>query len=301
MREDLPELIKYARELGMRTNLITNGLLCSVDSFVAALAEAGLHSAQVSLESHDAAIHDEIVGRPGAWRKTSEAVEVLKRHGVYTHTNTTICRGNRDSLTSLVRYVKERYDAPYLSMNMIIRTGTARDNENVRISYGDIKEILNPVLDLCQVLGIRFIWYSPTPYCVFNPVDHNLGSKSCACVSGLLSVNPSGDVLPCSSFNRGMGNLLKYSFERIWNSDEALYWRERRYVPPACRGCEYELLCGGGCPLYWEHRGSFDEIEKAAGRSPVMRNLLWRAEHSLRVKAKGVSGLLPAGRNEGDG
>lgn len=299
LREDLPELIAFASSTGMRVNLITNGIRCGEKSYAQELAGAGLNSAQVSLESHDEAIHDSIVGNTGAYRKTVQAVYNLKAAGVYTHTNSTICAKNKDSLIPLVKFVKGTWDNPYLSMNMIIRTGSARDNANTDITYSTIGGILTPVIDYCATIGVKLVWYSPTPYCIFNPVDHNLGSKSCACISGLVSVNPSGDILPCSSYNRGVGNLLKRSFEYIWNSDQALYYRERRYRPPVCSGCTYEVLCGGGCPLYWEHRGSFREIETVRDSRPRIKNFFWNIEHLLRARSSGVSGISESGGRNG--
>jgi radical SAM protein with 4Fe4S-binding SPASM domain len=304
LRDDLPDMVRHASGLGMRTNLITNGIRCADRDFVKALADAGLRSAQVSLESHRTDIHDAITGNAGSHEKTVRGIENLKGAGIYTHTNTTICSKNREFLKELITFVHESFGFPYLSMNMIIATGIARDNDNVRIGYATIGEIINPLIDYCEVLGIKFVWYSPTPYCMFNPVDRNLGSKSCACISGLLSVNPAGEVLPCSSYNRGVGSLLKRSFRYLWNSDQALYWRERRYTPPVCRGCEYEAMCGGACPLYWEHAGSFDEIERVRNRRPAFRNMLWTLENRIRVRTKGTPGITTGrgwtdGRSEG--
>jgi radical SAM protein with 4Fe4S-binding SPASM domain len=201
-----------------------------------------------------------------------------------------------EHLVPLVAFVKDTFDFQHLSMNMIIRTGIARDNDSVEITYAEVAELLPPVISHCESIGIRPVWYSPTPYCLFNPVDHNLGSKSCACVSGLLSVSPTGEILPCSSFSRGIGSLLTRSFESIWQSDEALYWRERRYKPPVCRGCEFEELCGGGCPLYWEHAGSFKEIETVRECSPKFKNAWWSVERALRTRSRGTTGLNSARR-----
>jgi len=291
LRPDLPDLVHYAAQVGLRTNLITNGVRCADAGLVDRLAEAGLKSAQVSLEAPTAERHDLITGRPGSFAATVAGIDHLRRAGIHTHTNTTICLENRDSLKELIRFVQERFGFPYLSMNMVIKTGIALDNANQSLNYTGIGGIVKPLVDYSETRGIRFVWYSPTPFCLFNPVDHGLGSKSCACISGLLSVNPSGEVLPCSSYDRGVGNLLKRPFGEIWNSDAALYYRERRYVPPACRECRLVNLCGGGCPLYWEHAGSFAELEQAVGRKPVVCNLAWRLEKAVRIRSKGIPGL----------
>lgn len=291
LRKDLPELIAHASERGMRTNLITNGIICSDPNFVKTLADAGLKSAQVSLESHDNDLHNKITGNSNAFKNTVQAVHNLKNAGIHTHTNTTICRGNKEHLIPLVEFVKKEFNASYLSMNMIIATGIARDNENINIGYTTIGGIIEPVLKFCAQNEIKFVWYSPTPYCIFNPVDHGLGSKSCACVSGLLSVNPSGEILPCSSYDKGIGNLLKHSFKHIWNSDQALYYREKRYVPPVCKKCDLEKLCSGGCPLYWENAGSFKEIEDRGKKPLIFNNFIWSLEKAVRTRSKGIRGI----------
>ena len=190
-----------------------------------------------------------------------------------------------------MRFVKDEFNAPYLSMNMIIATGIAKDNDNIKIGYSTIGDIIKPVIRYAGSIGIKFVWYSPTPYCIFNPIDHNLGAKSCACVSGLLSVNPAGQVIPCSSYDRGIGSLLDHSFSHIWNSDQALYYRERRYVPPVCGSCNMVKMCAGACPLYWENAGGFGEIEEVMGRRPRGKNLLWSIEKRFRLRTGGVKGL----------
>lgn len=295
LRDDLPELVAYASDKGLRTNLITNGIRCADKDLAAALGGAGLKSAQVSLESQDRDIHNAITGNPASYDKAVRGISNLSALGIHTHTNTTICSKNRDHLIPIARFVREEFGFSYLSMNMIIATGIARDNENIDIGYSAIGAILTPVLKFCEEIGIKFVWYSPTPYCVFNPLDHNLGSKSCACVSGLLSVNPAGDIIPCSSFDRGIGSILKHPFDYIWNSDQALYFREKRYLPPVCGGCDMEKICSGACPLYWENAGGFTELEKIRGKRPAFRNLLWKIERSLRLRTRGIQGLLKKG------
>jgi radical SAM protein with 4Fe4S-binding SPASM domain len=111
--------------------------------------------------------------------------------------------------------------------------------------------------------GVRFVWYSPVPYCLVNPVLLGQGAKSCSCVSGILSVDPAGNMLPCSSFAEGIGSLVEDSFEHVWTSRAARYWKQRQYVPPPCEGCADVDVCAGACPLYWDAAGSFAELPRA--------------------------------------
>ena len=288
LRGDLPELVAYARSKGMRVNLITNGFKCADRAYVQALAEAGLHSAQVSVEGGSAEVHDPITQHPGSWERSVRAVKNLREARIHTHTNTTICGGNRAHLLELVDFIAEELRSEYFSMNMVIRTGTALSHAQDDVSYRDIGAIIIAVQQHAKKKGVRFVWYSPVPYCLFNPVQAGLGSKSCACVDGLISDNPAGQLIPCSSFGQGIGDLLHDPFEKVWYSRTALYWRRKEFVPPVCQRCQIRDICCGACPLYWVERGNFDDLEGVAPGGPPWADLAWKIRRRLWSGTAGV-------------
>ncbi len=285
LRPDLSDLIAYAKSRRLRTNLITNGICCGTPGYVERLAEAGLDSAQVSLEAADPETHDQIVRHAGAWERTVRGIDLLKEAGIHVHTNTTINRSNRDGLLDLVDFLADM-EQPYLSMNMVIRTGGAVGS--MEIGYEEIGGLVVPVKRRAEEHGMRLVWYSPVPLCLFNPVAHGLGSQSCSAADGLLSIGPDGRVLPCSSFEQGVGNLLEEPFERIWNRRAARYWRRKEFLPPGCRDCELATLCCGACPLYWDERGDTSEIEDLTAASSALSKVVWRAKKRLLGRVRGV-------------
>jgi len=288
LRQDLPDLVAYAKGKGMRVNLITNGLRCADPEYVVALKAAGLDSAQVSLEGPSPELHDAIVRHPGAFAKTTQAVHVLREAKIHTHTNTTICRSNRDHLLRLVDYIADELHSEYFSMNVIISTGTALHHDEEDVTYTEIGPIIKQVQQRAKEKGTKLVWYSPVPYCLFNPITHGLGSKSCACVDGLLSVAPDGELLPCSSYERGIGNLLHHPFADLWYTRQAHYWRDKQFIPPMCRDCEMSHICCGACPLYWDSHGGFDELSGTAPGASWLDTLVWKAKRRLWGQAHGV-------------
>ena len=97
-------------------------------------------------------------------------------------------------------------------MNMVIRTGDAVGQTD--IGYADIGPLVLDLKKHAEDKGMKFVWYSPVPFCLFNPAAYGLGSPSCSAADGLLSIAPDGGVLPCSSFEQGVGNLLREEFRR---------------------------------------------------------------------------------------
>jgi radical SAM protein with 4Fe4S-binding SPASM domain len=285
LRRDLPELITYAKSKKMRANLITNGILCAREDFVRRLADAGLDSAQVSLEACDGETHDLVVDHPGAFNRTLQGLLNLKQAGIHTHTNTTINSRNLHALPELIDFLAE-LGQEYLSMNMVIRTGEAVGVSDIR--YEEIGDVVLPLKERAESNGMRFVWYSPVPYCLFNTAAHGLGSQGCAAADGLLSIAPDGQVLPCSSFEQGIGNLLEEEFQKLWNRRQARYWRNKEFLPPGCGNCELAQLCCGACPLYWDEQGGFAELAPYLSHTMPWERLAWRVKRRLLGKVKGV-------------
>lgn len=288
LRQELPQFVAHAKARGMRTNLITNGVRCADERLCDELAAAGLDSAQVSIEGPTAETHDAVTHTPGSFDKALQGIAHLKARGIHTHTNTTICPENVEHVIGLPD-LAQSLGNDYFSMNMVIRTGGAAGDDN-EVGYSTIGSVVEPILQRARELGLRMVWYSPLPYCLFNPVTIGLGSNSCAAADGLLSIAPDGQVLPCSSFETGIGNLLTESFDTIWNRRSARYWRNKEYLPPVCKECDLQRICCGACPLYWDEQQGFAEIpETARCRMSKLAEVQWKLKRRLIGKVKGVN------------
>ncbi len=53
-----------------------------------------------------------------------------------------------------------------------------------------------------------------------------------------------------------MGNLLRQSFQDIWFSSRAQFFKTEGYAPAECGGCESFTACQAACPLYWRYAGT---------------------------------------------
>jgi len=263
LRKDLEELIAYAGVRRLRVNLITNGTLATPER-ARSLFGAGLRTAQVSLESPDAAIHDALCGAPGSHAATLRGIAALQGAGIRVQTNSTLTRRNRESLLAMPAFLKS-IGVERFSMNLYIPSAGAQTAPELFVPYEDTGSFVDAVRASAAREGLTFFWYSPTPLCIYNPVARGLGNKSCAAADGLLSVAPSGDVLPCSSYPESLGNLLERDFSDIWFSERAAHFKNKRYAPETCAGCASFTACQAACPLYWAYAG-YGELERAAAR-----------------------------------
>ena len=271
LRRELPSLIAYASsELQMRVNLITNGTLITPRK-AKQLKKVGLASAQVSIEGPCEAIHDRITQTPGSFKASIQGLQALQNAGITVHPHMTICKSNLDVATQMPGFVKQLGFSRF-SANLVIPAGRGQAG-GLAVKYHEIGTVVENLIAVSAAEDIRFMWYSPTPLCLFNPIPHGLGNKGCSACEGLLSVDPMGNVLPCSSWREPVGNLLTDGFETVWFNTRAKHLRQKQAAHPGCRECPDFAICHGACPLYFQRHG-YDEIE------PYIQNLSQLACHS---------------------
>ncbi|GAB4526727.1 MAG: hypothetical protein Fur0018_12140 [Anaerolineales bacterium] len=250
LRADLPELIAHAEHNGQITGLNTNGRRLRDPRFVEALVQAGLDHVQITLESHEAAIHDHMVRCKGAWKQTVEGLRNALASPLFVMTNTTMLRDNVQGLPATLDFLAE-LGVPTIGLNALIYSGRGKD-----VGTGLPAQTLPALLEMArtktQSAGQKLIWYTPTQYCHFDPVQLELGVKGCTAALYNMCIEPDGAVLPCQSYYRPVGNIRRDPWERIWEHDLCRALRERRYTPAACQDCALLSECGAGCPLALE-------------------------------------------------
>ena len=247
LRPDLPELVAHAECNGQITGLNSNGRRLKDPALVQALVEAGLDHVQITLESHDAQVHDQMVAGPGAWEETVAGIRNALATNLYVMTNTTLLSNNAPFLRQTLELLGE-LGVPTVGLNALIYSG-----HGAQVGTGLSEASLPPLLDLAQEITSRYkqrlIWYTPTRYCQFDPLALDLGVKGCTAALYAMCTEPDGAVIPCQSYYQSLGNLLTDPWEAIWNHDLAVSLRERRDISSACRECDLLQVCGGGCPL----------------------------------------------------
>jgi radical SAM protein with 4Fe4S-binding SPASM domain len=244
----LRELIEHAEDVGLVTGLLTNGRRLSDRAYLDGLLEAGLDHIQITLESHDEAVHDQMVCSPGAWQETVAGIRNSVDADVYLMTNTTLTDLNAPGIEATIDFIAD-LGVPTFACNGLIYAGKGLD-VGIGIPEADLEPIMARVQARAQERGLRLIWYTPTRYCEFNPLEHDLGVKGCSAARYNMCVEPNGDVIPCQSYFESMGNILTDPWKSIWDSALANHIRSREWLPERCQGCPDVEICGGGCPLY---------------------------------------------------
>jgi radical SAM protein with 4Fe4S-binding SPASM domain len=252
LRNDLPELIAHAESIGQITGLNTNARRLADEKYVQKLVDAGLDHVQVTVESCDAQIHDEMMRAKGAFKQTIQGLKNVLATRLYVMTNTTMLRTNIHKIPDTLDFLAE-LGVPTIGLNALIYAG-----QGLTVGTGLHESELQPILDMAvqktSERGQRLIWYTPTQYCNFDPTVSNLGVKGCTASLYSMCIESNGSVIPCQSYYSPLGSMLTDSWNAIWNHKLSVQLRERRGLPAKCEGCPVVAECGGGCPLQFENQ-----------------------------------------------
>jgi len=252
LRADLVELVAYAQDLGLVTGLNTNARCLADSALMRSLVEAGLDHVQITVESHNPAVHNHMVRAAGAWDETVAGLRNAVGSGIYLMTNTTLLRDNAEDLEAILNFLAEE-KVPTVGLNALIYSGHGA-TVNTGLAEADLPPLLELASRLTRQHNQRLIWYTPTQYCHFNPILLSLGIKGCTAALYNMCVEPDGQVIPCQSYYEPLGHILDDAWADIWNHPLSLELRERKNIPEGCRHCDFLVECGGGCPLARAHQ-----------------------------------------------
>ncbi len=244
--KDLAELVASAREVGMYTNLITSALGLN-HRRAEQLRDAGLDSVQISFQADDAELADAIAGTKAYNRKLA-AARLVRELELPLTINAVLHRANIDRLAQIIA-LAEQLDAQRLELANTQFYGWAfREKEALLPTRAQIQAAERIAVAAqrrlrgkMEVLYILPDYYGTRP----KPCMHGWGQR-------YLTINPSGDVLPCQTAGAipslRFDSVREHSLEWIWHESEAFKrFRGTEWMPEPCRSCDQREKDFGGC------------------------------------------------------
>jgi pyrroloquinoline quinone biosynthesis protein E len=246
LRDDVEELVGYASGLGYYTNLITSGIGLT-EKRLAALKNAGLKQIQLSIQSADRALTNELVGARAHDIKLDVARRI-KAHGFPMVLNVPVVRQNIDQVERILA-MAESIGVDYLEFaNIQYYNWALLNREELLPTREQIEHAESAVKAARERLGNRMTIYFVIP-------DYYEGRPK-ACMNGWgtihLTIAPDGAALPCQEVRVIKGLEFPTVREKplawIWN--ESPLFRKFRgddWMQEPCRSCSEKEKDFGGC------------------------------------------------------
>ena len=234
LRANLVELVDAAQWFVTRLN--TNGRLLTPE-LCRRLYEASLDSVQVTLYSHDPAIHNALVGAEG-FDDTVAGIRNAVAAGLSVSVNTPLCSLNED-YAATVRFVHE-LGVRYVTCSGLIPSGSAEGAESraTRLTEEQLTDVLRRAVTAAEELEMEMDFTSPgwLKEETLRSMGLTLVPSCGACLSNM-AIAPDGGVIPCQSWlsSQPLGNMLTDDWDKIWQS--------QRCAAIRAKSAKMEQLC----------------------------------------------------------
>lgn len=244
LHPDFKAIIDTCDQLGIPFVVFTNGRWRRADEILALFAGCkNLDGLLISLHGHDPATYSAFV--------VTDSFDIVTRHirqasaaGIRVGTNTILLRSNVEhierianlsfSLGAASAAFSRYYGAPL---------------PGLELTQDELREAMARVAAL-RVHEPRIVFNNCVPMC-FSDVD--IPTKGCTSGFTHCTIDPLGNVRPCTHSPFMLGNLLDQDIMTIWDSTPLWQWRD--LIPPACTSCGVFTRCRGGCRATAYHQG----------------------------------------------
>ena len=244
-RADLGAIVRAAAAANLYTHLVTSGIPIRAKG-LAAIADAGLRSVQLSLQDSRGESSDWIAGTECFGDKIAFAREV-RRLGLPLILNVVLHRHNLDHTAEIIELARE-LDAERLELANVQFHGWARKNRDGLLPRREQIEQAAQSVERARRDTTR-------PEILFVLPDHFRGRPK-PCMGGWgrknLVVSPDGLVLPCQEAHTLSGlefwNVKDRSLGTCWENAPGMNaFRGQDWMEEPCRTCPQRSIDFGGC------------------------------------------------------
>ncbi|MBN1972638.1 MAG: radical SAM protein [Sedimentisphaerales bacterium] len=255
-REDVFDLISYAKSLDIIPALATNGTL--IDSGIASrIRDSGVMRVSVSLDGASAEIHNKLRRQDGSFERVLEGIGHLRENNVPFQINLTLTKHNAYQIQDVYE-LAESLGATALHIFVLVPVGCGLSlAQTDMLSPMQYEQKMLEIYELekrgqLQVKVTCGPFYERIVRQQGEPVNikkgHGRSGKSRGCLAGLgvLFVGHQGDVFPCGYLPVKCGNVLDDKLEDIWyNNKDLARMRDSNQLEGKCGICGYKHICGG--------------------------------------------------------
>lgn len=233
MRDDIIDILKYAKEMNFAVKLNTNGTLITKE--FARKVKKFVDEVQVSIDGVKET-HNKL--RSNSFDDAVKGIKILVNEGIHT----TICMCvNKENYTEVPKVLNLALELGVKTFR-VIRYIPIKNKEIEVIGKKEAYSLLKFLLIARELLK--------------NRIEIRIDETSCflgigGCIAGkkCLGVLPNGDVIPCIFMPDFVGgNIRENSLAEIWNCEKFREIRESKVEE--CSGCKFFNTCNGGCKAF---------------------------------------------------
>jgi radical SAM protein with 4Fe4S-binding SPASM domain len=269
LRQDFFEIMKYARELGFRWGMTSNGTLITPET-AHQLHEAGMQTISVSVDGLQES-HDWFRKSVGSYERTMQGIDALLREGGFRHIQitTVVHHKNIHELEMMYHRFSQLGVRSWRVIN-IEPIGRAKEQPELLLTADEYCKLFDFIAEY-RTKGKMTVSYGCSHY-LGPELEREVRRWYFLCNAGVYtaSVMYNGDIGACLDIERRpelvQGNIRRDRLKDVWEQQFRIF-REDYRKTGKCKRCKDYTFCAGDSFHTW----NFDTMQP----NVCMKGILW--------------------------
>ncbi|MCF7815768.1 MAG: radical SAM protein [Candidatus Pacebacteria bacterium] len=277
LHDDLPSIVSFVKETGMRAVLITNGRKLAKRDVVESLRISSVDSINVSVHGWDAVSYLQLTGASKGFSEMAQGISNVRESGIDIAASFVLSRHVIGHMESIVESIA-KLGFSRVEYNMgSPSVGKDAIDGSFLIPIDMQKEIVLEACRLSVEYGVFPGFNLNIPHCLFSQDEFKILNEHAYISSGCTIRSGSGVIYKIDGSLAVCNHLLDFpvaagldagklldsgKFSSFWNSVSMAAVREEItcYHHESCAVCPHWEACAGGCPINWMYFNP-DEVD----------------------------------------
>lgn len=265
-REDIFDILSYARKLYFKVILLTNLSLLNEES-IERLEELGIQKISTSLFSLDDNINDRITNSHHSATKVITNLLLLKKTNIELEIKTVVMRENASEYKGIYNFCKDNGISFLATEGLYAKSDGSMEPYDYYLDYAQLCESME-LFDCIRCGGL------------YHEKKHADDSMCCDEIFYSLFIDSSGNVYPCNLWYKMLGNILKDKFADVWECEFLRNVRKMKWGDlVSCAQCQDKDFCVRCTGLAESLSGSILGKDSYACRTAKIRHELYDGRH----------------------
>ena len=272
--EELLDCIMYAKARNKKVTIISNATLLD-DEKIDILSKLKVNLIEITINSFDKNIHEEINGIKGSFEKSVENIKKIQAKGIEVVVPIVITRYNAKDIYKTLEFIYNDLNVKRIMINRYNIGGNGcNEYKNILADYNELKKAYEECQKFAYERKIKLSSLVCTPHCVLNPEEYpNIYFSNCGCKSlnRRYTLTRDGNIRYCNHSPENLGNIYISSMKQILKSQKLANWA--LIEPIFCKDCSKKEKCQYGCRAASQQMGQGlgkeDPIVSIYKRKPI--------------------------------
>lgn len=277
VRPDFWELLSYAKDMGVRVAVSSNGILITKD-VAKRLKENNVEYVGISLDGAKASTHDMIRGRKGSFDSSINALKNCIEIGIKCGIRITATKDNYKEIPDLID-LAVKLGVPRFCLYWLVPSGRGKSlYKQKQLNKDQLSWALDKLYEAASTLDPKKIEIltvdapqdaiyvlnrlkkeDPQRYEKAREILELVGD-TCSAGDRVLNIDPQGNIYPCQFAQLEVlkvGKIKQEELEKIWNdptNPSLMNLRNKvNKLKGQCGRCVHKKICSGGCRIRAYH------------------------------------------------